>query len=159
MDMFLRIDGIPGEATQRGHEKWIPLLSADWGVSQDVARAHHGGGAGAGKAEFRPAMFTAWTSVASPLLFAACVAGTHAATATFEAVQAGERARVVVRWDFETVVVTTLGMSGAEGSPAPADPFSLSYTRIRVTTFAQDPRGGAGVATARGWDLAANRPW
>jgi len=159
MDMFLRIDGVHGEATQRGHEKWIPVLSADWGVSQDVAAAHHGGGGGAGRAEFRPAVFTAWTSVATPLLFAACAAGTHAATATFEAVQSGERPRVVVRWDFEAVVVAALGMSGADGSPALEDSFALSYTRLRVTTFAPDPRGGAGVATARGWDLAANRPW
>ena len=159
MDMFLRIDGIPGEGTQKGHEKWIPVLVADWGVSHDVASAHHGGGGGAGRAEFRPASFTAGTSVATPLLFAACVTGTHAATATFEAVQRGERPRVAARWDFEGVVVTTLGTSGAEGSPTLTDSFSLSYTRFRVTTFAQDPRGGAGAATARGWDLAANRPW
>jgi type VI secretion system secreted protein Hcp len=159
MDMFLRIDGIPGESAQKGHEKWIPVLSADWGVSHDVGLAHHGGGAGAAKAEFRPASFTAWTSVATPLLFAACVAGTHAATATFEAVHPGDRPRVAVRWDFEDALVTSLGTSGAEGSATPTDSFSLSYSRIRVTTFEQDPRGGAGVATARGWDLAANRPW
>ncbi len=166
MDMFLRIDGIPGEGTHKGHENWIPVLAADWGVSQAVAAAHGagggaGGGAGAaaGKAEFRPATFTAWASAATPLLFEACVSGRHAQSATFEAVRSGDRPVVAVRWDFEEVLVSTLGMTGGEGSPTLADSFALNYRRFRVTTFSQDPRGGAGTATARGWDLATNRPW
>lgn len=164
MDMFLRIDGIPGEGTHKGHENWIPVLAADWGVSQAVATAHGGGagagaGAGAGKAEFRPAMFTAWASGASPLLFEACVSGRRTPSATFEAVRSGDRPTVAVRWDFEEVLVTTLGMSRGEGSPTLVDSFALNYRRLRLTTYSLDPRGGAGSATARGWDLAANRPW
>ncbi|GAA1975217.1 Hcp family type VI secretion system effector [Microbacterium pumilum] len=159
MDMFLKIDAIPGDATEKGHEKWIPLLSADGGVSQAVGMAHHGGGAGAGKAEFRPAAFTAWTSVATPLLFAACVSGKHAATATFEALREGDRPVLFMRWDFEDVLVTTVGTVGGGGGPSLADSFALSYNRIRVTTFSQDPKGGLGTATARGWDLVANRAW
>ncbi len=155
MDMFLEIDGIPGEATEKGHEHWIPVLSVDWGVSQAIA-AHHGGGGGAGKAEFRPAAFMAWTSAATPLLFEACASGRHIADARFEALRAGDRPMVFVRWDLEDILVTTLGMSG--GTPI-AGSFELSYRRIRVTTYAQDPKGGPGTATARGWDLAANRPW
>jgi type VI secretion system secreted protein Hcp len=158
MDMFLRIDGIPGEATQKGHEAWIPVMSADWGASADAA-GPHGGGGGAGRAEFRPAVFTAWASVATPLLFEACVSGRHAATATFEGVHAGQNAGVAVRWDFEDVRVANLGMSGSEPSPTMADSFALAYARVRITTYQQDPRGGAATATARGWDLAASRPW
>jgi type VI secretion system secreted protein Hcp len=160
MDMFLRIDGIPGESTRKGHEKWIPLESAGWGVSQVVA-AHHGAGGGAarGRAEFRPAVFSAWTSVATPLLFEACVSGRHAATASFEAVRTGESPAVHVRWDFEDVLITNLDMAGSEASPTMTDSFSLDYERVRVTTFAQDPKGGVGSATARGWDLTAHRPW
>jgi type VI secretion system secreted protein Hcp len=150
MDMFLRIDGIPGEADQKGHEKWIPVMSADWGASADATPLHGGGGgAGAGRAELRPAVFTAWASVATPLLFEACVSGRHAAT----------NAAVAVRWDFEDVRVANLGISGSEPSPTMADSFALAYARVRITTYQQDPRGGAATATARGWDLAASRPW
>src|SRR3954451_7303090 len=159
MDMFLRIDGIPGDAEQKGHEHWLRVMSADWGASADVAAAPHGGGGGAGEAEFRPAVFTAWASVATPLLFEACVSGRHAASATFEALHAGQNPAVAVRWDFEDVRVANLGMSGSEPSLTMADSFALAYARVRITTFQQDPRGGAATATARGWALAASRPW
>lgn len=153
------IDGIPGDAMQKGRERWIPVLSADWGVSQSAAAMPHGGGAGAGKAEFRQASFTAWASAATPLLFEACATGRHARTATFEAVRSGERESVAVRWDFEDVQVANLGMSGADGSPTMADSFALLATRFRLTTFAQDARGGMAAPSTRGWDLLAARAW
>ena len=37
VDYFLKIDGVEGEATAKGHEKEIEILSWSWGVSQSSA--------------------------------------------------------------------------------------------------------------------------
>ncbi|WP_223669974.1 Hcp family type VI secretion system effector, partial [Kangiella shandongensis] len=36
MSIFMNYDGIKGEATAKGHEDWIDVLSLDWGVQRGI---------------------------------------------------------------------------------------------------------------------------
>ena len=49
-DVFLKLDGIDGESTTKGHEKEIKVLSYDQSIDSTVPAG--GGGGGAGKATF-----------------------------------------------------------------------------------------------------------
>jgi hypothetical protein len=64
---------------------------------------------------------------------------------------------VTTRWELEDVLVSALSIAGA-GSTL-ADSTSLTYARVRLTTFSQDPAGGEGQAVSGGWDTRAARPW
>lgn len=35
-DAYLQIDGIKGESADSGHQAWIELMSASWGVTQPL---------------------------------------------------------------------------------------------------------------------------
>ncbi len=51
IDLFLKLDGIDGEATDAYHRNEIELLSYNWSESQQVI--HSGGGGGAGKVQMQ----------------------------------------------------------------------------------------------------------
>nr|NIS53628.1 type VI secretion system tube protein Hcp [Phycisphaerae bacterium]NIU11189.1 type VI secretion system tube protein Hcp [Phycisphaerae bacterium]NIU59045.1 Hcp1 family type VI secretion system effector [Phycisphaerae bacterium]NIW95363.1 Hcp1 family type VI secretion system effector [Phycisphaerae bacterium] len=44
-DVFLQIEGIPGESTDEKHKDWIEILSYSHGVSQSGAGSRSSGGA------------------------------------------------------------------------------------------------------------------
>ena len=51
LEIFLKLDGIQGESTAKGHEKEIVVLSYEQSITQSVTGPSGGGGA-AGKAIF-----------------------------------------------------------------------------------------------------------
>jgi type VI secretion system secreted protein Hcp len=157
-DLYLQLDGIPGDSTARGHEGWIPLTAVDWSMSQ-TASAGRGvvGGAGAGRVNFGALSVAGWLGRATPRVLDACARGIHLRRAVLEAVDPGESPRVSARWELEEVIVSALAVAGAGATLA--DSTSLTYARIRLTTFAQDPDGGAGQPVSGGWDIPAGRPW
>jgi type VI secretion system secreted protein Hcp len=159
--IYLQLPGIPGIATERGHEDWIELTSASWGVAQ-AQSAGAGGGVGAGRAAGRssqhPLVVAAPTTIATPLIFEAVARGTHLATAALDVVGASDgRGDVVIRWELEAVRLSRLDMAGA--APGFDDSFELVSQRTRLTVFEADPRGGAGQPITRGWDFARHQSW
>jgi type VI secretion system secreted protein Hcp len=71
-DAFLKIDGITGESTARGHVGEIQLDSFSFGVTNAQNTATSGEG---GKAIFQDFHFTSKVGKHSPQLFSACVNG------------------------------------------------------------------------------------
>ena len=64
-DAFLKIDGIPGESTDKTHPGEIEIESYSWGLSNQRPAAR-GGGGGAGKASFQDMSFSSLASAAGP---------------------------------------------------------------------------------------------
>jgi type VI secretion system secreted protein Hcp len=70
LDMYLCIDGIPGEVTDtqsQKHAGCIDVLAWSWGMSNSNANIP-GGGGGGGKANIQDISVTKWLDRASPLL-------------------------------------------------------------------------------------------
>lgn len=67
---------IDGEATDKGHEKWITVLGFDGGAAAPVVSGGSGG-AGAGKVDLKPIVITKPIDTATPKLFQALVTGEH----------------------------------------------------------------------------------
>src|SRR3990172_6782436 len=75
VDMFLKIDGVEGESTDKVHGKEIDVLSWSWGASQSGSMAM--GGAGAGKVSMQDFTFTKSLDKSSQKLFEAIATGKH----------------------------------------------------------------------------------
>lgn len=43
MPIFMNYDGIPGDTTTDGHQKWIEVGSFQWGVGRGITSASHSG--------------------------------------------------------------------------------------------------------------------
>lgn len=152
-DAFLKLDGIDGEVTAKGYEKWIEVFSFSWGASNSGISAS---GGGAGKVSFQDIHFTSGFSKASPLLFLKCATGEHIPTGLLSLRKAGGDANAseFLKIKLEEVLVSSFSDAGAEqGDDRPLEEVSLNFTKIQMQYTAPD-----GSTTEMGWDVRANSP-
>ena len=67
-DAFLKIDGVNGEATRKGFEKQMEILSFSWGASNPSTIGAGGGGGGGGKVSVSSFNVMKKSDAASPIL-------------------------------------------------------------------------------------------
>jgi type VI secretion system secreted protein Hcp len=158
VDMFLKLDGITGEADNPAHQGEIQIESFSWGVSQTGAFSS-GGGGGAGKVSIQDFHFFKYIDSSTPDLFLACLSGRAIPKATFSIRQQADNA-----FDYFTVVLTNVHITGmnqngtatdADGSPL--DNIALNFTKIEWTYTPKTAEGTAGTPVKGGWDLKANK--
>src|SRR3954470_14454562 len=90
-EYFLRVDGIPGESTDKKHAGEIAVESFAWGETNSGSTFGSGGGGGAGRVSIQDLHVTARTSKAGPNLLLACASGTHVKSAVLSARRAGSK--------------------------------------------------------------------
>jgi len=158
VDMFLKIDGIPGESTDAKFQKQIVLESFSWGETNAAVHSAAGGG-GAGRVSMQDFHFTARVSIASPKLMLACASGQHIKDAVMNVRRAGEQKEgnaAFLTYSVQGVVITSVQEAG-DTSDIPLDSVSFAFQKIDVMYKPQTPAGGVGEAVDFAWDLAANK--
>ena len=106
-DIFLKLDGIKGEATDDVHKDEIALLSCTMGVAQQGSFGSGTTGGGTAKASFQDIACSSYVSKASPELFLACASGKHIASATIVLRKAGGDAPVeYMKYELKPVIVS-----------------------------------------------------
>jgi type VI secretion system secreted protein Hcp len=149
VDIFLKIDGIPGDSTVFQHENEITIDSFAWRETQ------------AGSAVARIAMndiqLTAKMSKASPLLMLACVNGKPIATAVLTLQKASASPVVFEIWTFTNVIVSTYRL-GYSGNLVPEDQFTLTFESIRFEYTPQTSSGGPDLTNRQAvtWNRRTN---
>ncbi len=93
-DFFLKLDGIDGESNDKGHAKWIELISFDHGAMQNISIQR--GADVAGRGQFMPFKFTHAVDKATPKLQLSCMNGQKIAKAEFAYCRAIAGAQVAV---------------------------------------------------------------
>ncbi len=170
VDIFLKLDGIDGESTVKGHKREIDVLSYEQGIDVTVIHSAGGGGATAGKANFSGVRFRKNVDAASIPMLLACASGTHIAEArfTFRRAAGGFEFYTVT---LEDVLITHMAQCAGVGAQYPLsfealnsgaasdgflDEATLDYSRIRWEHYSQGHAGGPGTTKKGGWDVGAN---
>jgi type VI secretion system secreted protein Hcp len=154
VDYFLKLDGIEGEATDRGHEKEIVLESYDWAGISNEGSAHTGGGAGAGKAKVSDISFTKNVDKSTPQLLTHVATGKHIKEAVLTVRKSGEKQQDYLIIKFEDVIVSQYKNVG--GSSLPTDSFSLNFSKVTLEYKQQDPKGELSAPFIGGYDIKKN---
>jgi type VI secretion system secreted protein Hcp len=152
VDMFLKLDGIPGDSTDANHKDEIQIESFSWGVSNS-SRVAAGSGGGAGKVAFQDFHFTASSSKASPNLMLACANGQHIKTATVTVRKAGQSESEFLKYTLTDVLVSGWADSStSDGNPE--DTFTLNFAKV-VTSFSPtEPTGALAEPVVTSWNLS-----
>jgi len=153
-DAFLKLEGVPGEATATGHKDEIVIESFSMGVSRPAPT----GGTQTGRPQFTDISFSHSLDKASPLLMLRCAQGTHIPTAVLTCQTVGARQDVFYVIRLTDVVVTSVSINGTSGGDRPTETFSLNYATIEWEYFPQLPTGGVGPSVRATWNLQANTP-
>ncbi len=170
LDIFLKLDGIGGESTVKGHKKEIAVLSYEQVVDVTVIHSGGGGGAAAGKKTFSGVRFRKNVDAASIPILLACASGQHISEARFTFRRAGDFDfyKVTIEDVLITHIAQRAGTSAqyplsfeALNAGAPSDGFldevTLNFSRIRWEHRAKRPHGVGQPTSTGGWDVTKNK--
>ncbi len=162
-DIYLKIEGLPGESADAAHRGEIEASSWSFGATQ-AASPRFGGGAGAGRAAMAgpgtqepptgPGAITVSKTydAASPKLLQACAQGKHFPKATLSVRKSGGGQQEYTSYELENVMVSSYSL-GSSGGDRPMESLSLNFTKIEMKA-APDEGAKAGSPAKAGYDVA-----
>jgi type VI secretion system secreted protein Hcp len=147
-DMFLKIDGIPGESTDAGHPGEIAVASYSFGLSNS-------GGDVGGEASFQDFHFVSQLQKSSPKLFLACASGQHIKSAILSVRRTNNGFPDYYKVKLSDVMVTSFEEGGTADSQesVPLEQISLNFAKIEIDYSVQDAKGVLGETIQVIWDL------
>jgi len=137
-DIFLKIDGIEGEAQDSKHKNELQIESCSVGAEVGVVRSP--GTAGV----VHDATFTAVASKAGPKLAQACASGTsiNSVVLTFRKSGGTQVEFLVVTFSSVLISSYSLGGKSKSNNQIPTERFTLNFAKIAYDYRAQKPDGG-----------------
>ena len=138
--MFLRLDGIDGDATDSTHADEIEVLALDWG---GVCRSP-----GNTKARFMPVVISKQADRATPLTLQAAATGQKIASGELSVRKPGGDALEYLVIQFNDIEILSGG-----------NQLTFSYDAIKVIHTPQLDDGTGGPEVGKGWDVGGNLAW
>jgi type VI secretion system secreted protein Hcp len=156
VDVFLKIDGVPGESADSKHKSEIDVLSYSWGVSQ-TGTSSYGGGGGAGKANFGDFSFMMRMNKATPKLMQACANGSHIKDATLTCRKAGDKQQEYMQYKFYDLLISSYQTSAS--SEEPTESISFNFSKMEMEYKEQDSKGQLGGSTNFKYNIKENKSY
>ena len=155
VDIFLKLDGIKGEAQDQKHKDEIDVLAWSWGMAQS-GTTHMGSGSGAGKVAVQDLSVTKYVDKASPTLSQHCCNGKHIAKGLLTIRKAGEKPLEYIKVDIEDIIVTHVSMGGSGSEDRLTENVTLNFAEFIQEYKPQkaDGTGDAGVFAK--WHISKN---
>jgi type VI secretion system secreted protein Hcp len=159
-EIFLKLDGIPGESTDDKHKGEIDVEAFTFNAKRAAA---NGGGGGTGKVKVAPFRLVKVYDASSPKLFQAAASGRHIRSATLTLRRSGDAgASEFLTYKLSDLVVSSYQQGGANPDQRPLgsleDEVGLSPAKVQVTARTTTASGEAGPVVTASWDLKHNRP-
>lgn len=155
-DMFLKIDGIAGEAGDAVHKDEIEITHWEWKIEQE-SNMHSGSGGGAGKATISDLHFEHYADRSSPNLMKYCLTGKHIAEAVLVTRKAGGTPLEYMKITMSDVVVTNVYSVASNGEEGVLEQVGLSFSEVKQEYTVQNALGGSAGAVTASFDIKANR--
>ena len=144
MDIFLALDGVPGESIASGFADQIVIESFSTGL----------GNSGGGAPSFYDLSLSHALDKASPVLMLKCAQGATIATAVLTCRTLSGAKPVpfyVIR--LTNVKVTSVAVAGSGGGDRPTENFTLSFESIEWEYTPFNSNGSTGQSIKTKWDL------
>ena len=155
VDIFLKLEGIKGEAQDGKFKDEIDVLSWSWGMNQS-GTTHMGSGSGAGKVSVQDISLTKYIDKASPILAQHCSNGKHIAKGTLIVRKAGENPLEYVTIDLKDIIVSSVALGGTASDDRLHETIALNFREFEYKYTTQTAKGSAGPQTEVKWDIAKN---
>jgi type VI secretion system secreted protein Hcp len=158
VDMFLKLDGVPGESKDKQYLDHIEILSFSFGAVQQGA-FEKGTGGGAGKAHIHEPQFTHYFDKASTQLLLMCVTGKAINSGEFIARRSGAdgKQQPYMNLKFENMMVSSVQTSQhGHGDDRLSETFSLNFRKFEIIYTTQSNTGAPQKSNPVKYDLQAN---
>lgn len=145
VDMYLKIEGIEGESTDRAHSAWINVLSVDWGAKGTPVRATMAvrqGGAERkrpGRVKYGDITLKKGYDASSPSLAEACATGKHIPSVVIEYTTSEADGSRYMRVELGDVTISSYSIDATGGRPM--ESISLNFAEVKTAYISEDERG------------------
>lgn len=156
VDMFLKLEGVDGEAQDAKHKKEIDILAWSWGASQS-GTTHMGAGGGGGKANIQDLSFTKYIDSASHILLQRTFDGKHIPEGTLVVRKAGGTPLEYYTIKMTDIMVTAVSTGGSGGEDRLTENVTLNFSKVEISYVPQKEDGTGEAAKKAGWDIAENK--
>lgn len=156
VDIFLKLEGIKGEAHDSKYKDEIDVLAWSWGAAQS-GTTHTGSGSGSGKVSVQDLSITKYIDKSSPALMLACCKGTHYDDAELIVRKAGDTPLEYVKIKLTEVLITAVSTGGSGGEDRLTENVTLNFAKVKVEYQEQDAKGAKkGGAVTMTYNVAEN---
>ena len=156
VDMFLKIEGIKGEAQDHKHKDEVDVLSWSWGMTQS-GTMHMGGGGGSGKVNVQDLSVTKYVDSASHALMLNCCNGKHIPEATLCVRKAGGKGPVeYIKITMKEIIVTSVASAGSGGEDRLTESITLNFSHYKYEYTPQKQDGSPDAPKTTTWNIAKN---
>jgi type VI protein secretion system component Hcp len=163
MSIFLKLDGIESDATDKNHlgsEGWIACDSYSGGTTRPMyVETGHGAQRETSSAEFEEVRLRMKMHKGSPKVFLASLLGASR-KATIHVTRAGDTSGTqnYLEITLSDAYVTNYAVDySREGGATPSESIALNFTKIEKRYMPNGPDGKAGSAVPAGFDLATGK--
>lgn len=152
--IYVKLDGIKGEATAKGYEGTIAASSIHMDL-KNIGGTTATGGATAGKAQFGDFVITKPVDSASPQLFMNCATGKLIRTAVISLLAPGDQPVEFLKYTLSDVLISSVSVSAS--GEAPTEQVTLAYSRIEIEYKPIGPDGKPGAPVKSGYDIKSGK--
>src|SRR5579864_3607845 len=153
MPIYINYDGIKGDTTAAGHEKWIEVLSFQWGVGRGISSPT---GGSADRESSAPSVseivVTKATDTASVDLLSEALQG-EGKTVKIDFCKT-DKGKLEVYLSYELTNTMISGYSMSSGGDRPTESISLNFTKIMCNEKGSDIAGKVGQPSKIIYDIS-----
>lgn len=144
VDMYIKLPDIDGESVDENHDKWIDVLSIDWGAHKpgagdDAARRR-------GDVKFGDVTMTKEYDASSPKIMLACANGTHFSNVELEAPERPGAQATYMKYKLENVMITSYSIDAT--GERPMETITMTYQKVEAAEIDESSR----VKVRQSWD-------
>ena len=155
VDMFIKLEGVEGEAKDDKHKGWIDVLSWSWGMSQS-GTMHMGGGGGAGKVNVQDLSFTKYIDKSTADIMIHNASGKHYPKADVVVRKAGDKPLEYLKIQMKNVLISSISTGGSGGEDRLTENVTLNFETVKVEYTPQKADGSGDAVQTFGWDVGKN---
>lgn len=156
MPIFMKYDGIDGDVTAAGHEKWIELNSLQFGANRHVTNPTAGSSDREASApSVSEIVVTKVTDAASTNLFRASLFGEGKSVKIDFCKTDKDAFEPYLQLELENTLVSNY--SASSGGDRPMESLSLNYTKITYNNIGMGAANETGQPDRAEWDLALGK--
>lgn len=144
--VFLKIDGIEGQAADSAHQGWIAVDSFSYGISRPAGSSE--------EASHKGLTLVKGVGKASPFLYLHCSSGRPLDEVVLEVTRTAGDDVSVQEFRMRHVTITSIQTSGSSGARQATERLTLCYKSIAWTYVKIDPITGSVISElTMQWDL------
>jgi len=127
VDMFLKIEEIDGESTDKGHKDWIELESVTWSVETPTS-----GGVPTGPPTISGITVKNVLDKSSPNLFKAAVSGEHLRDVKIDFCRSDDKG-CYLKYELENAMISKYNFGGSSSEDQLTESVTFNFAKIKVT--------------------------